>query len=85
MVLAELKLLTEDDYRESRLEDLSLATFRLLGFDYTHEFPSRLPSLGTMTLQGRLHPHAFDALVRAVIQARVSDLDVAREGGECGI
>ena len=64
--------------RERMLEDLALATFRLLGYDVgSCAFPSVLPPLGSTTLRSRLHPDVFDALLRNVIHARVSELSLA--------
>ena len=65
------------EVRARSLEDLSIATFSLLGYSEFWEFPSKLPPLDSMTLRSRMHPNAFDALMRGVIHASVSCLSPA--------
>ena len=65
------------EVREQSLEDLSTATFRLLGYSEFWEFPSKLPPLGSTTLRSRMHPNTFNALMRGVIHASVSGLSPA--------
>ena len=65
------------EVREQSLEDLSTATFSLLGYSEFWEFPSKLPPLDSTTLRSRMHPNAFDALMRGVINVSVSGLSPA--------